>query len=170
MCIDIRAINNITIKYSFSMPRINDMIDALVREYYFSKINLRSGYYQISIREGDEWNKKFKTQDGMYEWMVIPFGLSNAPSTFMWLMNIVLREYNGKFLVVCFDDILIFRKTIEEHMHHLRLVIELLRKEKLYANLKKYSFLKESLVFLGFVVSKDGLKMDEEKRTIVECC
>lgn len=133
MCIDYRALNDVTIKNKYPLPRIEDLFDMLRGAIIYSKIDLRSGYHQIKIRKGDIPKTAFTSRYGLYEFLVMSFGLTNAPANFMYLMNKVFMEYLDKFVVVFIDDILVFSRSEEEHEEHLRLVLQKLREHQLYA-------------------------------------
>ncbi|GJX25672.1 putative nucleotidyltransferase, ribonuclease H [Tanacetum coccineum] len=163
MCIDYRELNKLTIKNRYPLPRIDDLFDQLQGSSVYSKIDLRSGYHQLRVRERDIPKTAFRTRYGHYEFQVMPFGLTNAPAVFMDLMNRVCKPYLDKFVIVFIDDILIYSRNEEEHASHLRIILELLRKEKLYAKFSKCDFWIHIVQFLGHLIDNQGLHVDPAK-------
>ncbi|GKB62129.1 putative reverse transcriptase domain-containing protein [Tanacetum coccineum] len=163
MCIDYRELNKLTVKNRYPLPRIDDLFDQLQGSSVYSKIDLRSGYHQLRIREEDIPITAFRTRYGHYEFQVMPFGLTNAPAVFMDLMNRVCKPYLDKFVIVFIDDILIYSKNKEEHEKHLKIILELLKNEQLYAKFSKCDFWLESVQFLGHVINNKGVHVDPAK-------
>ncbi|GJS80777.1 putative reverse transcriptase domain-containing protein [Tanacetum coccineum] len=163
MCIDYRELNKLTVKNRYPLPRIDDLFDQLQGSSVYSKIDLRSGYHQLRVREEDIPKTAFRTRYGHYEFQVMPFGLTNAPAVFMDLMNRVCKPYLDKFVIVFIDDILIYSKNKEEHEEHLKLILELLKKEELYAKFSKCEFWIPKVQFLGHVIDSKGIHVDPAK-------
>ncbi|CAI7908869.1 unnamed protein product [Closterium sp. NIES-53] len=168
MCIDYRALKAATVKNRFPVPRVEDLLNAVQGARVFSKIDLRSGYHQIRVVPEDQHKTAFRTKRGLYEFRALPFGLTNAPSTFQTLMNTVLSEFLGLFVVVYLDDILIFSKMKEERVQHLQKVSEVLRKEQLYAKQSKCGFFLPEVEFLGHVVSASDIRTNPKKIAAVQ--
>ncbi|KAL0539781.1 hypothetical protein IC582_023999 [Cucumis melo] len=163
LCIDYRELNKVTVKNRYPLPRIDDLFDQLQGAIVFSKIDLRSGYHQLRIRDGDIPKTAFRFRYGHYEFIVMPFGLTNAPALFMDLMNRVFKNFLDSFVIVFIDDILIYSKTEAEHEEHLHQVLETLRANKLYAKFSKCEFYLKKVTFLGHVVSSEGVFVDPAK-------
>jgi hypothetical protein len=163
MCVDYRSLNGVAIKNKYPLSRIEDLFDQMKGTSVFSKIDLRSGYHQLKIRESDIPKTAFRTRYGLYEYTMMSFGLTNAPAYFMYLMNKVFMEYLDRFVVVFTDDILVFSKTMEEHEEHLRLVLEKLRSNQLYAKFGKCEFWLTEVTFLGHIISAGGVSVDPGK-------
>ncbi|KAL0561636.1 hypothetical protein IC582_002076 [Cucumis melo] len=167
LCIDYRELNKVTVKNRYPLPRIDDLFDQLQGATVFSKIDLRSGYHQLRIKDGDVPKTAFRSRYGHYEFIVMSFGLTNAPAVFMDLMNRVYREFLGTFVIVFIDDILIYSKTEAEHEEHLRMVLQTLQDNKLYAKFSKCEFWLKQVSFLGHVVSKAGVSVYPAKIEVV---
>ncbi|KAA3480760.1 DNA/RNA polymerases superfamily protein [Gossypium australe] len=169
LCIDDRQLNKVTVKNKYPLPRIDDLFDQLKGAIVFSKIDLRSSYYQLRVKDSDVPKIAFRTRYGHYEFLVMPFGLTNTPAVFMDLMNRIFRPYLDKFVIVCIDDILIYSRDENVHAEHLRTVLQVLQGKQLYAKFSKIEFLLKEVRFLGHIVSGDGIRVDPRKiLTIVE--
>ena len=163
MCIDYRALNKQTVKDRYPLPRTDLLLDRLGQAKIFTKLDLAQGYHQIAMSEDSVEKTAFCTHMGQWEFIVMPFGLCNAPSTFQRLMNKVFAKEINSLILVCLDDILVYSRSIEEHRDHLRQVLEKLRRAKLYGRLHKCEFLKDKVDYLGFEVSADGVHASSEK-------
>ncbi|GJU04911.1 putative reverse transcriptase domain-containing protein [Tanacetum coccineum] len=168
MCIDYRELNKLTVKNRYPLPRIDDLFDQLQGLSVYSKIDLRSGYHQLRVRDEDIPKTAFRTRYRHYEIQVMPFGLTNAPAVFMDLMNHVCKPYLDKFVIVFIDDILIYSHNKEEHANYLRIILELLKKEKLYAKFSKCDFWIHIVQFLGHLIDSQGLHVDPAKIEVVK--
>jgi hypothetical protein len=163
MCVDYRPLNAVTIKNKYPLPRIDVLFDQLVGAKVFSKIDLRLGYHQIKIHASDIPKTAFSTRYGLYEFLVMSFGLTNAPAYFMYLMNSIFMLELDKFVVVFIDDILVYSKNEDEHTEHLHIVLQRLRDHRLYAKLSKCEFWLREIKFLGHTISQDGISVDPKK-------
>ena len=160
MCNNYWQINKVTVKNKYSLPRIEDLFDQLKGASVFLKIDLRSGYYQLQEKEVDVPKTAFKNRYGHYEFLVMPFGLTNASAAFMDLMNRVFYPYLDQFVVVFIVDILVYSKDAQEHEHHLRIVLQILREKQLFAKLSKCDFWLKEVSFLGHIISAEGIRVD----------
>ncbi|CAN4084840.1 unnamed protein product [Withania somnifera] len=163
MCINYQRLNKVIMKNKYPMPRIDDLFDRLRGAAVFSKIDLRSGYHRLHIRTGDIPKTTFRTRYGHYEFLVMSFGLTNAPRTFMDLMHRVLKPYLDLFVIVFINDILVYSRSKSDHKRHLGLIFRTLREHRLYAKFSKCEFWLDFVAFLGHIVSKDGVSIDPTK-------
>lgn len=161
--VDYRQLNKVTIKNKYPLPRTDDLMDQLVGACVFSKIDLRSGYHQIQVKSDDIQKTAFRTRYGHYEYVVMPFGVTNAPGVFMEYMNHIFWSYLDKVVVVFIDDILIYSKSEGEHVDHLRIMLQVLKERQLYVKLSKCEFWLETVSFLGHVISGEGIVVDPSK-------
>ncbi len=162
-CIDYRGLNNITVKNTYPLPLMSSAFERLQGASIFSKLDLRNAYHLVRIRKGDEWKTAFNTPRGHFEYLVMPFGLSNSPAVFQALVNDVLRDMVDQFIYVYLDDILIFSSSLQEHVQHVRQVLQRLLENGLFVKAEKCEFHAQSVTFLGYVVSSEGMRMDPDK-------
>lgn len=160
---DYRALNKVTIKNKYPIPNAMDLFDKLTMARFYTNIDLRSGYWQVRIALGDEGKTTCVTRYGSFEFLVMPFGMTNAPATFCNLMNDVLYEFLDRFVVVYLDDIVVYSETLSDHVDHLRAMFVKLRENKLYAKKKKCKLCREEITFLGHIIGNGQIRMDKRK-------
>lgn len=160
--------NAVTVKNKFPLPIIDELLDELVGAQFFSKLDLRSGYHQIRMKEEDEFKTAFKTHHGHFQFKVMPFGLTNALATFQCLMNSIFQPYMRKFVLVFMDDILVYSNSLTGHLSHLEIVFQVLQAHQLVAKLSKCSFAMQELEYLGHMISKNGVATDPAKTWVMQ--
>jgi hypothetical protein len=166
-CVDYCALNECTVKDKFPIPVVEELLDELHGARFFTKLDLRSGYHQVRVHPDDVEEIAFQTHHGHFEFLVMPFGLSNAPATFQALMNLVLRPFFRRCVLVFFDDILVYSTSWTEHLQHLRAILEVLRTHGLHVKHSKCTFATTSVAYLGHVISTEGVAMDGDKMEVV---
>lgn len=162
-CVDYHALNAVTVKDRFPIPTVDELLDELGQSVIFSKLDLRAGYHQIRVHEKDVFKTAFRTHEARYKFLVMPFGLSNAPSTFQATMNYILKGFLRRFVVVFFDDILIYSSSVDEHAEHVGLVLQCLQSHKFYVKMSKCSFSQPTVDYLGHIVGNGGVRADPKK-------
>jgi len=163
LCVDYQGLNKISKKDRYPLPLISDLLDSPSQAKVYTKIDLQHAYHLVRIAEGDEWKTAFRTRYGSYEWQVMPFGLTNAPAAFQWFVNSVFADMLDVCIVVYLDDILVYSDNMEDHTEHVREVLRRLRQHKLYAKPEKCEFHSDSVEYLGYFLSPDGLTMSQDK-------